>query len=72
LRLGGRGVPRTRAATFLRDNWAVLETLRDLLLEKTTIDAKALPELLPAADPGRNGEGAAAKRIDAPPEPAKG
>jgi hypothetical protein len=50
----------------------MLETLRDLLPEKKAIDATALRELLPAADPGRNGGGAAAKRIDAPPEPAKG
>jgi ATP-dependent Zn protease len=63
---------RDRAATLLRDNRAMLETLRDLLLEKKTIDAKALRELLPAADPRRNGEHAAAKRIDAAPEPARG
>jgi len=63
---------RARAATILRDNRAVLETLRDLLLEKKTIDSKALRELLPAANPSRNGDGAVAKRIDAAPEPAKG
>jgi cell division protease FtsH len=63
---------RDRAATLLRDNRAVLETLRDLLLEKKTIDAKALRALLPAADPQRNGDGAAAKRLDAAPEPARG
>jgi len=63
---------RDKAVTILRDNRAVLETLRDLLLEKKTIDAKALRELLPAANPSRNGDGAAAKRIDATPEPAKG
>jgi cell division protease FtsH len=62
---------RERAAALLRDNRAVLETLRDLLLERKTIDAKALRELLPAADPARNGDGVAAKRIDAAPEPAK-
>jgi cell division protease FtsH len=61
---------RARAAAILSDNRAVLEALRDLLLEKKTIDAKALRELLPAADPARNG--AAARRIDAAPEPAKG
>ena len=63
---------RDKAVTILRDNRAVLETLRDLLLEKKTIDAKALRELLPAANPSRNGDGTAAKRIDAAPEPAKG
>jgi hypothetical protein len=31
-----------------------------------------LRELLPTANPERNGDGAAAKRIDAAPEPAKG
>ncbi|HEY1378763.1 MAG TPA: AAA family ATPase [Gemmataceae bacterium] len=63
---------RSRAAAILAENRTVLETLRDLLLEKKTIDAKALRELLPAADPGRNGAGTAAKRIDAAPEPAQG
>jgi cell division protease FtsH len=63
---------RQRAVTILGDNRAVLESLRDLLLERKTIDAKALRELLPAATPGRNGDGAAAKRIDAAPEPARG
>lgn len=61
---------RARAASLLGENRAVLESLRDLLLEKKTIDAKALRELLPAADPSRNGD--AAKRIEADPEPAKG
>jgi hypothetical protein len=69
--LTGR-LPRTRAATILRDNRAALVTPRALLLEKKTIHAKALRELRPAADPGRTGEGAAAERIDAPPGPAKG
>ena len=59
-----------RAASILGENRAVLESLRDLLLEKKTIDAKALRELLPAADPQRNGE--AAKRIEEAPEPARG
>ncbi len=63
---------RARAAAILAENRLVLESLRDLLLEKKTIDAKALRELLPAADPARNGAGTAAKRIDAAPEPAKG
>jgi cell division protease FtsH len=36
---------QTRAATILRDNRAILETLRDLLLEKKTLDAKALKDL---------------------------
>ena len=61
---------RTKAVSILGENRAMLETLRDLLLEKKTIDAKALRELLPAADPQRNGD--AAKRIDASPEPAQG
>jgi cell division protease FtsH len=39
---------RARAAAILTDNRAVLEALRDLLLEKKSIDAKALGELLPA------------------------
>src|SRR5262249_32296490 len=33
---------RQRAESLLRENQPVLETLRDLLLEKKTIDAKAL------------------------------
>jgi cell division protease FtsH len=37
---------RARAATILRDQRATLETLRDLLLEHKTIDAKALGEML--------------------------
>jgi hypothetical protein len=43
----------------------VLETLRDLFLEKKTIDAKALRELLPAAP-------WAPKRIESAPEPPRG
>jgi cell division protease FtsH len=34
-----------RAATILKDNRVILETLRDTLLEKKTIDAKALKEM---------------------------
>jgi cell division protease FtsH len=60
---------RARAATILAENRTVLETLRDLLIEKKTIDAKALRELLPAASPGRNGP---AKKIESAPEPARG
>src|SRR5262249_27598683 len=37
---------RVRAANILKENRAILETLRDLLLEKKTIEAKALGELL--------------------------
>ncbi len=62
---------RRRAENILRENQPVLETLRDLLLEKKTIDAKALRELLPAADPDRNGT-TAVKQIDAEPQPARG
>jgi cell division protease FtsH len=58
---------QARAAAILAENRAALETLRDLLLDKKTIDAKALRELLPAADPQRNG---AAKQIDTAPKPA--
>jgi cell division protease FtsH len=39
---------RQRAANILKENRASLETLRDLLLEKKTIDAKSLGELLSA------------------------
>jgi cell division protease FtsH len=46
---------RAKAAEILTKNRAVLETLRDLLLEKKTIDAKALRELLPSANFQRNG-----------------
>jgi cell division protease FtsH len=37
---------RQRAATILRDNRALLVTLRDLLLEKKVIDAKGLASLM--------------------------
>lgn len=37
---------RQRAANILKDQQATLEMLRDLLLEKKTIDAKALGEML--------------------------
>jgi cell division protease FtsH len=36
---------RERTSTILRDNRAVLEMLRDLLIEKKTIDAKTLGEM---------------------------
>ena len=62
---------RARAAAVLQGNRTVLESLRDLLLEKKTIDAGALRELLPAANPRRNGDGAA-RAIDVNPEPAQG
>jgi len=39
---------RVRAAKILQENRAVLETLRDLLLEHKTIDAKALALMTPA------------------------
>jgi cell division protease FtsH len=39
---------RQRAARILRENRPLLEALRDLLLEKKVIDAKALKELKPA------------------------
>jgi cell division protease FtsH len=39
---------RSKAATILRDQRAVLESLRDVLLVKKTIDAKALGEMLAA------------------------
>jgi cell division protease FtsH len=50
---------RQRAAALLRDNRAVLEALRDVLLEQKTIDAKALTTLVPTAKPTRNGPPAA-------------
>ena len=40
---------RERAAQILRDNRAVLETLRDLLIEHKTIDAKSLTQMVPSA-----------------------
>jgi cell division protease FtsH len=58
---------RRRAAKILRENQALAETLRDLLLEKKVIDAKALGDLVPAKAPAKkrrapsNGEPAAAK-----------
>jgi cell division protease FtsH len=39
---------RQRAAQILKDNRSMLETLRDLLLEKRTIDAKTLKETFTA------------------------
>jgi len=39
---------RVRAATILKENRAALETLRDLLLEHKTIDAKTLAHMTPA------------------------
>src|SRR5262249_26167987 len=38
---------RKRAATILKDNRAILETLRDLLLKHKTIDAKTLTDMAP-------------------------
>jgi ATP-dependent Zn protease/intein/homing endonuclease len=38
---------RRRSATILKENRAVLETLRDLLLKHKTIDAKTLTEMAP-------------------------
>jgi ATP-dependent Zn protease len=38
---------RQRAATILRENRVLVETLRDLLVEHKTIDAKRLKELAP-------------------------
>ena len=35
----------TRASQFLKDNQSLVETLRDLLLEKKVIDAKTLGEI---------------------------
>jgi cell division protease FtsH len=48
---------QARAARILREHRDQLEALRALLLEKKTIEAKALGELLPAA-PGRKSDGA--------------
>jgi cell division protease FtsH len=42
------GKARERTATILRENRVLLETLRDLLIEKKTIDAKALKEMFPS------------------------
>ena len=39
---------QARAAGILRENRQLLETLRDLLLEKKTLDAKALGAMAPA------------------------
>jgi cell division protease FtsH len=55
---------RTKAAHLLRDNRAALEGLRDLLLEKKTLDAGALKGVFPgapglAAPVSSNGNGAA-------------
>jgi cell division protease FtsH len=38
---------RKRAATILKENRAILETLRDLLLKHKTIDAKTLTDMAP-------------------------
>jgi len=39
---------RCRAAKIIHDNRQLVETLRDLLLEHKTIDAKTLKDLVPA------------------------
>ena len=52
---------QARAARILRENRDQLEALRALLLEKKTIEAKALGGLLPAAKPG-----------DTSPDPTRG
>jgi cell division protease FtsH len=41
------GEAQARAATILRENRSLLETLRDLLLEKKALDAKTLRQMLP-------------------------
>jgi len=43
------GEAQKRAATILRENKLLLETLRDLVLEKKTIDSKTLREAFPDA-----------------------
>jgi ATP-dependent Zn protease len=58
------GQAQARAAGILRENRALLETLRDLLLEKKTLDAKTLGAMAPAK-PGRepnDGAGKAPRR----------
>src|SRR5262249_18771565 len=40
---------RRRAATILRDNRAILEALRDLLVEKKVVEAATLKSLAPSA-----------------------
>jgi cell division protease FtsH len=55
---------RLRAVKILTDNKAIIETIRDLLLEKKVIEAKALGELLSARHPK------VAKKLDKPENPA--
>jgi cell division protease FtsH len=42
---------RQRAETIIRENKALVETLRDLLIEKKTVDAKTLATMAPTAKP---------------------
>ena len=44
---------RARAASILRENRVIVESLRDLLLDKKVLDAKALNELVPGANEGK-------------------
>jgi cell division protease FtsH len=54
---------RQRAAQILKENRQLLETLRDLLLEKKTIDAKTLAEMgPPKAAPAKASEGSVKKK----------
>jgi cell division protease FtsH len=51
---------RDRAAAIVHSNRAIVETLRDLLVDKKVIDARALVELVPALatrGPSANGAG---------------
>jgi cell division protease FtsH len=54
------GQAQARAATILKENRSLLETLRDLLLEKKTLDAKTLGQMTPAK-PNTNTDGGAEK-----------
>jgi cell division protease FtsH len=59
---------RARAASILLENRKLLETLRDLLLEKKVIDAKGLNELAPGKNEGKKPRRPPAETTR-PPEP---
>ncbi len=57
---------RQRAARILSENRILLETLRDLLLEKKVLDAKGLNELVPGKNDGKKPRREAAEPMRAP------
>jgi ATP-dependent Zn protease len=50
---------RQRTATILRENRKLLETLRDMLIEKKTIEASTLKNMVPGSPAAESADGAA-------------